>query len=114
MFLSNNGWFNNDADVGMGLRSSTLDASGKEESHTDTSVGQYIPTSNWVNITVVIDGLDVSIYYQGNLFVRGELEMTLSQMKIDTIYLGSSPAVDVKSGLTLDGDNDITCELTFL
>lgn len=114
LFLSNNGWFNNDADVGMGLRSSTLDASGKEESHTDTSVGQYIPTSNWVNITVVIDGLNVSIYYQGNLLVSGELEMTLSQMNIDTFYLGRSAAVDGKYGLPLDADNNITLDETYL
>ena len=114
LFLSNNGWFNNDADVGMGLRSSTLDASGKEASHTDTSVGQYIPTSNWVNITVVIDGLNVSIYYQGNLLVSGELEMTLSQMNIDTFYLGRSAAVDGKYGLPLDADNNITLDETYL
>lgn len=114
LFLSNNGWFNNDADVGMGLRSSTLDAAGKEASHTDTSVGQYIPTSNWVNITVVIDGLDVSIYYQGNLLVSGKLEMTLSQMNIDTFYLGRSAAVDGKYGLPLDADNDITLDETYL
>lgn len=114
LFLSNNGWFNNDADVGMGLRSSTLDAAGKEASHTDTSVGQYIPTSNWVNITVVIDGLNVSIYYQGNLLVSGELEMTLSQMNIDTFYLGRSAAVDGKYGLPLDADNNITLDETYL
>lgn len=114
LFLSNNGWFNNDADVGMGLRSSTLDAAGKEASHTDTSVGQYIPTSNWVNIAVVIDGLNVSIYYQGNLLVSGELEMTLSQMNIDTFYLGRSAAVDGKYGLPLDADNNITLDETYL
>ena len=114
LFLSNNGWFNNDADVGMGLRSSTLTDAGKEASHTDTSLGQYIPIGNWVNIAVVIDGLDVSIYYQGNLLVSGELEMTLSQMNIDTFYLGRSAAVDGKYGLPLDADNDITLDETYL
>ena len=114
LFLSNNGWFNNDGDVGMGLRSSTLTDAGKEASHADTSLGQYIPIGNWVNIAVVIDGLDVSIYYQGNLLVSGELEMTLSQMNIDTFYLGRSAAVDGKYGLPLDADNDITLDETYL
>ena len=77
-------------------------------------MGQYIPTSNWVNITVVIDGLNVSIYYQGNLLVSGELEMTLSQMNIDTFYLGRSAAVDGKYGLPLDADNNITLDETYL
>ena len=113
-FLSNNGWFNNDADVGMGLRSSTLSEAGKEVSHTDTSEGQYIPTGNWVNITVVIDGTDVSIYYQGNLHATGTLEMTLSEMEIDTFYLGRSAAVDGKYGLPLDADNNVTFDETYL
>lgn len=114
LFLSNNGWFNNDADVGMGLRSSTLSEAGKEVSHTDTSEGQYIPTGNWVNITVVIDGTDVSIYYQGNLHATGTLEMTLSEMEIDTFYLGRSAAVDGKYGLPLDADNNVTFDETYL
>ncbi len=115
LILSNNGYFNDDADVGLGLRSATLDAkSGIEQSHTDTSNGQYIPLGSWVNVTVVIDGLDVAIYFQGELLVEGELEMTLSEMDIDTFYLSRSAAVDGKYGLPLDADNNITLDETYL
>lgn len=113
LFLSNNGYFNNDANVGLGLRSSTL-VNGIETGHNDVSVGTSITAGNWVNITVVIDNTDVSLYFQGELEATGELTMPLSEMGIHTFYLSRSAAVDGKYGLPLDPDNDITLDETYL
>lgn len=113
LFLSNNGYFNNDANVGLGLRSSTLE-NGIETGHNDVSVGTSITAGNWVNITVVIDDTDVSLYFQGELEATGKLTMPLSKMGIHTFYLSRSAAVDGKYGLPLDPDNDITLDETYL
>ena len=113
LFLSNNGYFNNDANVGLGLRSSTLE-NGIETGHNDVSVGTSITAGNWVNITVVIDDTDVSLYFQGELEATGKLTMPLSEMGINTFYLSRSAAVDGKYGLPLDPDNDITLDETYL
>lgn len=113
LFLSNNGYFNNDANVGLGLRSSTLE-NGIETGHNDVSVGTSITAGNWVNITVVIDDTDVSLYFQGELEATGKLTMPLSKMGINTFYLSRSAAVDGKYGLPLDPDNDITLDETYL
>lgn len=113
LFLSNNGYFNNDANVGLGLRSSTLE-NGIETGHNDVSVGTSITAGNWVNITVVIDDTDVSLYFQGELEATGKLTMPLSEMGINTFYLSRSAAVDGKYGLPLDPDNDIILDETYL
>ena len=112
-FLSNNGYFNNDANVGLGLRSSTL-VNGIETGHNDVSVGTSITAGNWVNVTVVIDDTDVSLYFQGELEATGKLTMPLSEMGINTFYLSRSAAVDGKYGLPLDPDNDIILDETYL
>ena len=114
IFLSNNGFFNNNSNIGLGFRSSALSSAGLETSHTDTSVGQTLTAGTWVNVTVVIKGTSVKLYFQGDLQLEGEMEMTLSQMDIHTFYLSRSCAVDGKYGLPLDPDNDILLDETYL
>ena len=114
IFLSNNGFFNNKSNIGLGFRSSALSSAGLETSHTDTSVGQTLTAGTWVNVTVVIKGTSVKLYFQGDLQLEGEMEMTLSQMDIHTFYLSRSCAVDGKYGLPLDPDNDILLDETYL
>ena len=113
LFLSNNGYFNNDANVGLGLRSSTLE-NGIEVDKIDVSNGTSINAGTWVNVTVVIDGTDVSLYFQGELEITGKLTMPLSEMGIHTFYLSRSAAVDGKYGLPLDPDNDMVLDETYL
>ena len=113
LFLSNNGYFNDNANVGLGLRSSTL-KNGIEVDKIDVSNGTSINAGTWVNVTVVIDGTDVSLYFQGELEITGKLTMPLSEMGIHTFYLSRSAAVDGKYGLPLDPDNDMVLDETYL